>query len=61
MNLDDFKSVRTYWITLYVNGSNKIGFDCFGVSCGKHRKFEKPKISYHIDKTSFFLLFAVSV
>ena len=42
MNLDDFKSVRTYWIALYVNGSNKIGFDCSGVSCGKHRKFEKP-------------------
>ena len=28
------------------------------VICGKHRKFEKPKISYPLQKT-FFLLFAV--
>ena len=28
--------------------------------CGKYRKFEKPKISYLLEKYQFFLLFAVS-
>ena len=30
------------------------------VLCGKYRKFEKPKISYVLEKTLVFLLFAVS-
>ena len=29
------------------------------VFCGKYRKFEKPEISYLLEKTSVFLLFAV--
>ena len=29
--------------------------------CGKYRKFVKPKFSYLLGNTSFFLLFAVSV
>ena len=29
--------------------------------CGKHRKFEKPKILYHLGKTLIFLLPAVSL
>ena len=31
------------------------------VICGKYRKFEKPKISYLLEKALVFLLFAVSV
>ena len=30
------------------------------VICGKYRKFEKPKISYLLEKTLVPLLFAVS-
>ena len=30
------------------------------VICGKYRKFEKPKISYLLEKYQFFQLFAVS-
>ena len=32
----------------------------FLVICGKYRKFEKPKISYLLEKHWFFLSFAVS-
>ena len=31
INLDEFKSIETYWIALYVNGKNIIYFDSFGV------------------------------
>ena len=31
INLDKFKSTRTHWIALYVNGNNIIYFDSFGV------------------------------
>ena len=31
INLDEYKSVGTYWIALYVNGANIIPFDSFGV------------------------------
>ena len=30
------------------------------VICGKYRKLEKPQISYLLEKSYFFLLFAVS-
>ena len=31
INLDEFKSVGTNWIGLYVNGNNEIYFDSFGL------------------------------
>ena len=31
INLDEFKSIGTHWIALYVNGNNIINFDSFGV------------------------------
>ena len=31
INLDEFKSVRTHWTALYVNGKNIIYFDSFGL------------------------------
>ena len=31
INLDEFKSVGTHWVALYVNGNNIIWFDGFGV------------------------------
>ena len=31
INLDDYKSVGTHWITLYVNAENVTEFDSFGV------------------------------
>ena len=31
INLDENKSVRTYWIALYKNGNNATHFDSFGV------------------------------
>ena len=31
INLDEYKSTGTHWIALYVNGSNVICFDSFGV------------------------------
>ena len=30
-NLDEYKSIGTNWIPLYVNGNNIIYFDSFGV------------------------------
>ena len=30
-NLDQFKSIRTYWIVLYVNANNIVYFNSFGV------------------------------
>ena len=30
INLDEFKSIRTHWITLYVNGNNIVYFGRFG-------------------------------
>ena len=31
INIDEFKSISTYWIALYVIVDNKIHFDSFGV------------------------------
>ena len=31
MNFDEFKSIGTHWIALYVNGNNRIYFDTIGV------------------------------
>ena len=31
INLDEFRSIRTHWIALCVNGNNIIYFDSFGV------------------------------
>ena len=31
INLDDYKSIRTHWIALYVNAENVTYFDSFGV------------------------------
>ena len=31
INLDEFKSIGTHWVALYVNGNNVIYFDSFGV------------------------------
>ena len=30
-NFDEFKSIETYWIALYVNGNNATYLDSFGV------------------------------
>ena len=31
INLEEFKSIGTHWIALYVNGNNVIYFDSFGI------------------------------
>ena len=31
MNLDEYKSIRTHWIALYLNSDNITYFDSFGV------------------------------
>ena len=31
INLDEYESIGTHWITLYVNAENLIRFDSFGV------------------------------
>ena len=31
INLDDYKSIKTHWIPLYVNAENVTYFDSFGV------------------------------
>ena len=31
INLDEYKSIETHWIAVYVNGNNIIYFDSFGV------------------------------
>ena len=31
MNLNEFKSIETHWIGLYVNANNRVYFDDFGV------------------------------
>ena len=30
INLDEFKSIETYWIALYMNNNNILYFDSFG-------------------------------
>ena len=31
INLDDYESIGTYWIALYVNANNTVYFDSLGV------------------------------
>ena len=31
INFDDYESIGTYWVALYVNDNNITYFDCFGV------------------------------
>ena len=44
MNLDEFKSIGTHWIDLYVNGNDVIYFDRFGVE--RNQKIQR-KQKYH--------------
>ena len=46
INLDEFKSIGTHWIVLYVNGNSIIYFDSFGVEDipKEIRKFIRNKI-----------------
>ena len=57
INLDEFKSIGTHWIALYVNFENVTYFDSFGV---KHnpkeiRKFMKMKKFMKIMKMKKYL------
>ena len=36
INLNEFESIGTHWIALYVNGNNVIYFDSFGVQHNKY-------------------------
>ena len=50
INLDEYKSIGTHWVTLYVKANNKVYFDSFGVG-HVPKKFKKPweaKIQYQI-------------
>ena len=38
INLSEYKSVRSQWIALYMNGENVISFDSFGVEYTKQIK-----------------------
>ena len=74
INLDEYVSIGTHWITLYVNAENVTHFDCFGVEHipKEIRKFIGNKIVkrsvYRIQAYDsimrgykVFLLFTVSV
>ena len=37
INLYEYKSIRTHWIGLYLNGDNVTHFDRFGVKCIKKK------------------------
>ena len=41
INLDDYKSIQSHWIVLYVNDNNVIYFDSFGVE--KFKKLQEKK------------------
>ena len=50
INIDEYESIGTHWITLYVNANNIVYFDSFGV---EHipkdiKKFIETKILYQI-------------
>ena len=47
VNLDEFKSIGTHWIPLYVNGNNTTYFDSFGVEHipKEIKKFRGKKIT----------------
>ena len=47
INLDEFKSIGTHWMALYVNGNNVIYFDSFSVENNLYviKKSERKK--YH--------------
>ena len=38
INVDEYKSIGTYWITLIVNSDNVTYFNSFGVECFLHPK-----------------------
>ena len=50
INIDEYESIGTHWITLYVNANNIVYFDSFGV---EHipkdiKKFIETKILYQV-------------
>ena len=50
INLDEYKSIGTHWIALYVNGNNVKYFDSFGV---EHISKEIMKIIGNINITKY--------
>ena len=56
INLDEFKSIQTHWIALYVNGDNVTYFDSFRVEniSKEIKKINKQQIyqNKHLQNTS---------
>ena len=55
-NLDEYESIETHWIALYVNAKNVTYFDGFGVEHipKEIRKFSRNKNITNIDKTQTY-------
>ena len=71
INRDEFKSIETHWIALYVHGNNLIYFDRFGVEQipKEIKKFIENKNTitniyriqlYHSMKCGYLLLYWIS-
>ena len=43
INLDEYESIGTHWIALYVNGNNIIYFDSFGIEHIPEKKKNSQK------------------
>ena len=52
INVDEYKSIGTHWIVLYVNGDNAIYFDSFGV---EHIPQEIKKFMRNKNNTNKYL------
>ena len=53
INIDEFKSIGTHWIALYVNGTNVTYFDSFGV---EHIPKEIKKFIPHKNITNIYII-----
>ena len=51
INLDDYKSIETYWIALYMNSDNATYFDSFWVECIP----KKVKNSISLHKSNYII------
>ena len=61
INYDEYKSIGTHWIALYLHENSATSFDCFGVEYISKKKQKKTKKTHRHQKYHNYRLWNTSI